>query len=341
MRLKGLYLLLSALGACAVSRPDGAFIPDSSTDTRIVGFGDDAGEMSDDEDPPPEDDSEVVEEPDAGDPDAIPVDPSDPLAALAGRYLMRMDYYSTASGSSAGNTLTLNNRVSNLFYTELTLVDGVLQANEQLCFQNYFHTCVRGCRDPWTTAVDSDLPRFFAKRSVKRPYEVDAEGNLSARTELMTLGYDDNDPNASSVPAKHTDANVWKLGDGSDPTRAGVRTLITATLLAGGALPVPVSLSCVVDSAQLFSTAFTTKLAKLDAASLTSQSIPLQSSGSVAKAIYASGDPSEVCDVKQLDSGDPGRQEAFVRFQAAGTFRGCPRSAAEFDKAFAASPATR
>lgn len=337
MRLKAWYSLLFSLGACTVSRPDGAFIPDSSTDTRIVGFDEDAG----DEDPPPEDDSEVVgdPEPDAGEPDPTPVDPSDPLAALAGRYLMRMDYYSTAMGSSAGNTLTLKNRVSNLFYTELTLVDGVLQATEQLCFQSYYHTCVRGCRDPWTTAVDSDLPRFFAKRSVKRPYDVDAEGNLSARTELMTLGYDDNEPNASSVPSKNTDANVWKLGDGSDPARAGVRTLITATLLVGSALPVP--LTCVVDSAQLFSTAFTAKLAKLDAASLTSQSIPLDSSGSAGKALYAAGDPADVCNVNQLDSGDPGQEEGFVRFKAAGSLTGCPKSAAEFDRAFAASPATR
>jgi hypothetical protein len=338
MRLKARYLLSFALGACAVSRPNGAFIPDSSADTRIEGF-DDEGDVPN-EDPPPDGDSEVVgdPEPDAPEPDATPVDPSDPLAALAGRYLMRMDYYSTASGSSAGNTLTLKNRVSNLFYTELTLVDGVLQANEQLCFQNYYHTCVSGCRDPWTTAVDSDLPRFFAQRSVKRPYDVDAEGNLRARTELMTLGYDHNEPNASSVPAKHTDANVWKLGDGNDPTRAGVRTLISATLLVGA---LRVSLSCVVDSAQLFSTAFTTKLANLDAASLTSQTIPLDSSGSRAKAIYAAGDPADVCDVEQLESGDPGQQEGFVRFKAAGTLRGCPRSAAEFDKAFAASPATR
>lgn len=339
MRLKAPFSLLIALSACTVSRPDGAFTPEPVMDAPPAGFEDDAGE-SPDEDPPP-DDGDVVDdpEPDASEPDAgmASVDPSDPLAALAGKYLMRMDYYSTATGTKSGNTLTLKNRVSNLFFTELKLVGGVLQASEQLCFQNYNHSCVKGCRDPWNTAVDTDLPRWFAMRSVKRPYEVDAQGNLSARAELMTVGYDDTEPNAAKIPASNTDANVWKLADGSDASRAGVRTRITATLLAG---IVPVAVDCVVDSAQLFSTAFTAKLAKLDAASLTGLTIALDSEGSGAKALYAKGSPPEFCSLDELAGGENDGEKGYVRFKTAGSLTGCPKSAADFDKAFAADPPT-
>jgi hypothetical protein len=351
MPMKARYLALLALAACTAPRPGDAYAPNYAA-TCDPKFDDcrDAGEQSNE--PPLGDDAgdDVIVDPESdagelpGDPDAT-VDPSNPRAALQGNYLVRMDYYSTATATQGVTTLKVANRVSNLFFVTLALDEaGQLKASEHLCFQNYFHKCLTtaSCKD-WETKVDTALPPFFQRRHQERLITLDDAGNLSTEQTLLPVGYDDENPNVSTIPSADALGTIWRLSD-TDPNEIGVFTRITATLSSG---LVNVSFKCKVASAQLFGVKFSGKLPKVDVASLIGLTMPIDTAGSGVKAVYAepvdsASDPAQACNLDYLESHQPDAPEqGFVRFKKAGSFTDCPASDTAFDQAFPADPATR
>lgn len=347
MPLKLRILLLLALGACTSSRPDGAYTPkyeapssdgckagfdcetDSGTSDAVTS---DAGETVVEN--PGQDAGDSQPDPDAGEP--VVVDPSNPLSGLAGRYLMRVDYYTTdsATDSTTGTTLTLKSRVSNLFLTVLAVGDGAVAAAEQLCDQTSTHLCVSGCRDWKTSYSDGRLAKIKAMNPVTRKYAIDAQGLLTATADgaLLRLGYDDTQFSTAPIPSDKADARVWQITTSSGAMQYGMPTYLSGTLLPLG---VPTALGCEVDSVQLFATAFQGTLPTLDAAGLASKIMAVSSDGSSAFPVYASGGPTQVCDLKTLQNkaGESSGGKAFVRFQKT-TLTACPANGAAFEAAF-------
>ncbi|MET0286011.1 MAG: hypothetical protein ABW352_16125 [Polyangiales bacterium] len=350
MPLKSLTFLaccLGLLGACTSKRPEGAYTPEYKDPTACLeGFeceDPDAGEDVQPGDQEPDDQVPDPSEPDATVPaedlDAGPppmVDPTQPLSGLVGRYLMRVDYYSTADETDTASNarLILKNRVSNLFLTELTLSDGVLRSNEKLCFQSSAHTCVEGC-EGWKTTYASQLPSVIAQRArpLQRTFAVDEANNLVVTSEdgLLPLGYDDTVPNHDNMPTAYSDLRVWKLGTAEDRLR-GVATVLTGTLRASVIASLP--LNCEVDSVQLFATAFKGKLAAPTSAELAKRIMEVDSTGSGAVPIQAVGTPSQFCTLSKLkESNGASRETGFVRFKPT-TSAACPASASAFESAF-------
>ncbi len=334
MPLKLRILLLLALSACTSKRPEGAYVStydageSCRSDFEDCGDAGNATPTNDTGAVGPDLDAGPTETPDANgqEPD---VDPSDPLAGLAGRYLMRIDYYSTLSASSAGNTLTLKNRVSNLFYSELRPVNGALQATETFCFQNSAHKCVAGCSN-WTTTYALQLPNKYKMLApTVRTYTV--TGNtLSAAMSLLSLGYDGAQ---TPLPSGTSDSRVWKLGSSTNNLR-GVPTVLKGYLLP--AIGGMTTLDCEVDSVMVFGTSFSVNLASLDAASLSGAGpIDIVPDGTEAAPIYAGGEPAVVfCDLATLKGGGTASNDlGFVRFMKT-ELSGCPASADEFENTF-------
>jgi hypothetical protein len=327
MPLRSSFALLLALGACSSTRPETAYSPVYLAPDACTPGISCMVEASDDTDDDPRD------ELDGGshEMDAAEVDPSDPLAALAGSYLMRVDYYSTATGSQANATLELKTRVSNLFFTTLTVVDGKLHAVEQLCAQTSNHRCLTGetC-DGWQTQYDVALPAKFleAHSKLERDWELDASGHLAVRAgdTLLTLGYDPG-TDRHELPTD-ADATVWQLE--GDAQRRGVHTYVTANLLKG-----TLKLECHIGSVMQFATAFG---GELDDRGLPGLVAPVDVTGSDVKPVYASGNPGFVCNKEQLLKANGGNEKAFVRFKKAGSISACP-TPQRFVSAFPLDPA--
>jgi hypothetical protein len=230
--------------------------------------------------------------------------------------------------TEGGATLRLKTRVSNLFYTELSDGEGVLNATEQLCDQVAVHQCLETCKN-WTTEYGLGVTSMIqSKGPIKRAYTVDTNNNLSATSEgaLLPLGFDDAAPVAERVPTQ-LDDSVWTLPGG----RRGVPTRFQATLTP---FAQPVPLDCTVESTQLYATAFHAQLRELSPKELASHTMEVNTTGSFGTvlAVDPDGTPPDYCTLKELNKPMAGVEYAFVRFQETKR-RSCP-SAAEFDVEF-------
>ncbi len=334
------------LGACAVPRPDGSFAPKDDAGASQAGLGKifetDAGKGAHPHDAraaSSHDDAAPEPTPGAGEEAPTePVDPSQPLAALAGRYLMRMDLYSTAEVKDVLATLQLRTRVSNLFVAEISLgdQDGHLVSVETLCDQRYAHTCEQGCKT-WQTSIDPSLAEaFFSERTFTRDLEVDPEARTLKGAELtMAVGFDEVE-GESKLPTSTSDARVWMLDEGGQE-RSGVLTHLT------GSVP-PLSVDCFVSSVARFATSFDGSLSSDGALSIEQASFALSTEGSDGRVIWAQGEPASYCSTSALSGqSDPSGGAAsasastqtvrFARFDGSG----CP-SATAFDDALPADP---
>jgi hypothetical protein len=340
MPLRTLTFLLLALGACASKRPDGAYEP-LYGDGAVVGADDCIGGFSCDSDAKMDAGRGPGRGMDAKTPDDLYnpyLDAGIPLAELLGTYLMRVDYYSTLreTDTATGTTLALKNRVSNLFFTQITPgSDQLIFAGEQLCFQNSVHLCLDpgGCRN-WTTTYADEVPTKIQQiYPVVRGYRVDQSTKTimaAAQGAVLRLGYDDNAFSTLDVPKETTDPRVWHLGPDDS------RLLGVATQLRGSVGPQALNfkLNCEVDSVQKFATAFTVTLPSLDAASLAARVIAVNTTGSAAYPLLAIGGPSQICDVTRLRGGGGDAKElAFVRFQRTGLTK-CPDTAMDYEAEF-------
>ena len=335
--LLGLALAASGLGlvACEVPRPAGAFEPRDAYSAASHGFGlPEAGSSDDDpvEVPDPMMPTSPAGHPDASTAVTAPPDPSNPASLLQGRYLMRVDLYSTASASSAGTTLTLTNRISNLLVATLTLqADGTLASHETLCNQTYDSHCVSSCSN-WVTEVDRDLPKKCVSSVVDRAYSVDASGKLQAAAALMPIGFVE-DPNVKALPTDQTDPRVWVFGDPS-ANRYGVNTHLTATL---GTPPLLTEkLDCVVATVQRFSTVFSGQLdLKFGKDALVQKPMLADSSATTGKTIYVDGVPTMYCNKNSLNmTSEASDTLTTVRFQHYDEGANCPATAQAYDGLF-------
>ncbi len=293
--------------------------PDSGEDVIT----DDAGDQV-----PPDRDGEV---------DAGPVDPGNPLSALQGRYLMRVDYYSTAVASEGGNTLRVKNRISNLFITTLTAGQGELRAVEQLCVQGSAHQCQTASCTDWTTTYDADLPPLYAANSkVERAWSVDAASRkltVKASGALLALGFYPSQ--GFELPTSIADANVWQAGSTQAAVQRGLHTFVSATLVAGISAP----FRCNINSVLLFGTAFEGTLQSLDAVGLNAFRAAVDPAGtraSVLAASDASGNSltAGYCTPSQLQSSMSADDKVFVSFKNTSANTACPAKATDYDKLF-------
>ncbi|MDB4989574.1 MAG: hypothetical protein JWN04_4752 [Myxococcaceae bacterium] len=331
MRLRSCLSLALAgapLVACEVPRPVGAYVPDAGASFNAGQYGFESDEVADggsapgDENP----DSQQAGEADAATdtPVAIVDNPDQPASVLQGRYLMRLDVYSTASATSLGNTLTLKNRVSNLMVADLILnADGSLHARETLCTQSYLHQCVSNCTN-WKTDVDDQLPKKTMPRVVERDYHVSASGMLTADSLVMPIGFDE-DPARPDLPMVETDDRVWTLVAGSP--RYGVNTHLTAKLG-----PLMTALDCVVATVQRFSSTFGGQLdlQKYGADALVQKAGMIGDSRATrGEPVYVAGTPTEYCNKSAVASTKAApNQKTVVHFQRYGG-AGCPYKSGE------------
>lgn len=300
-----LVLLCGLLGACDAPRPLGAWdpkYPDAGTQEANTGdFGDDDETgtdedapvgQADDEDKPvsPGKDAAVKPDMDSGKPVDIP-DSKGPFGRLPGKYLMRMDSYTSVDATQGSNRFHVDNRVSNLMFVTLTVDDeGRLIGDEKLCDQTYTHLCGEGC-DSWITLLDKNLAKnFFPKAKVQREYTLDGE-TLTATPATMLLGFDDPEPSPSTpLPTSTTAPNLWQL-DGANSaasTRVGLRTQITAKLKTSGAFPVRADFICTVVQVQSLTSSFTFEgVETANGEALTKVYRPISTDASRADTIYA------------------------------------------------------
>jgi hypothetical protein len=135
------------------------------------------------------------------------------LRKLEGRYLMRMDMYSTASATSGLITINTSNLVSHLIAAQLYVENGQLKGFEQLCYQTYAHKCTKGCTG-LTTKMSPVMTDWFVKaKQIVRNYVL-SNGMLEGRANTLALGFD-----ATMNPSLPTveDLRVW------DPVPGGKR----------------------------------------------------------------------------------------------------------------------
>lgn len=332
------------LGACHVPRPEGSFEPADAGDGQS-----DLGKLFEKKDAAVDarahdarasiarDAGTTPPETDAGDDDEPmeTTDPENPLAGLTGRYLMRMDMYSTAQVKEALSTLRMRSRVSNLLVAEVSLGDseGRLVSRETLCDQTYAHACEEGCTS-WETSLDPGLSaEFFAERNWTRELELDADARTLKGGELtMALGFDEVD-GESALPSSTSDARVWMLeSDGQE--RSGVVTQLL------GSVP-PLSFDCFVSTVARFVTTFSGPLSQQGALSLEHASFDLSTDRSDGRVIWAQGKPASYCSTSQLNAEQGTSSSATDITQTVRLARseaeGCP-SADTFDEALPADP---
>jgi hypothetical protein len=332
------FWLTVSLGACVMGRPDDAYSPPAR---ELPPEDDDA----DDDDEPVEDagraprDAKVVPRPDTGPArppsdggggpatrvdGEVPAPSGDALEALAGRYLMRMDLYSTVMTTRLPR-LTLKNRVSNLLMVDLVVDGDGLVGTEIMCDQTYEHDCVLGC-ETWKTALDpAVVDDFFGdpKRAVTRPYTFNkATGELRGAETTMALGFDDRE-GQSALPraGEVSDPRLWKISAG-----VGMYTRFDAAVLVAGRTT---SVTCQVETVQRFPNSFAGKVAGSTPA-LAGAEYKLDASKSAGVVVRVRGMSSQ-CTAANFE-GQQGEQEtgSIVRFQRYDG-EGCP---GDFDKEF-------
>jgi hypothetical protein len=338
-------LLCISLAACDAVRPAGVYTPEAGSappDTSNDFEPDPELDPEVDAGPGPgEDDGASEDEPDDGvvpvdEPDAV-VSPDSPFRKFEGRYLMRIDLYSTAQATEGSDTLIVHNRVSNLMLTTLSDDNGRLVSKEQLCFQTYQHECVKGCTK-WTTSLDNTLPKVFQQKpAVERVYQVE-DNRLVAPMAYQTLGFDaSGEPTiATALPTLPTDPSVWKLDEAG--SKAGLRTNLVATLKSSTGLTS--GLNCVVSTVQRLGTGFTVDDLS-QANPLVGKDIPLQTDGSALKTIDADDNGSSTLtasfckleEFKKRENEAGGEETNVVRFMKTDS-PNCPTSAAEYETMF-------
>lgn len=365
-----LVLLCGLLGACDAPRPEGAWTPKYPDAGLNEASNDFDGEDNDDEDDDSvandavdtdEEGADVVaSRPDGGPKPTIDaggtimVDPKSPFNKIVGRYLMRLDSYSTVDTVDGSNKLHVENRVSNLMFVTLTDVDGKLMSDERMCDQTYQNVCGQGCNS-WTTTLDELVrKKRFPNAKVQREYKIEGD-TLTAEEATLPLGFDAAGPNAATpLPSSITDAKVWRL-EGSDvaspnPKRVGMRTRILAQLKTSGALPVMANFDCTVVTVQRLTTSFTIEgidlgdrqtleggeaagtvyyLLNTDNAKLeTIDATPASSSSSLTK---------NLCTIAQFKNQNPVEPLDVVSFKRVDDLAGCPTTGKEFEDLFQGS----
>lgn len=330
--------LMFALTACSVERPPGSYEPEqddaSDDDDETSPFErDDAGSRRDGRIPLPEagkprPDARV----DAGSAEdgGQLVEVKGPLDKLAGRYLMRLDLYSRVT-STGTPSLSLNNRMSNLFVVDVRVEDDRLVATEMLCEQTYAHQCLSSSCKSWVTRVSpAVVDEFFTPdRAIERTYNLDEEtGKLTGEKKTLSLGFDEQS-GKTALPTQPSDTRVWKVGSGS-----GVYTEFEASV------SVPVvgtqTVRCQVSNVQRIETEFSAMLSQ-DEPTLEGVNIQVDISGTTANVIHATGTPSTQCTPAKLQEQAPEDETATLKFKRFDG-DGCP-TAGEFDAELAASPA--
>ena len=365
MRLRLGCVALALGGACLVAcdapRPDGAFTPayqDGQDDGFAMKNGADAAapdEQSDDTSDDNGDTSGTVgssgssgtskpgtskpgtsnagREDAAVPPEATPS--QGPLANLEGKYLVRMDNYSSASATKDGTTLLVHNRVSNLFVVTLTAQDdNTLQAHESLCEQAYWNDCEKGCttRDAWKTTLDTRVPKFFAGRTIDRLYTVDATGKLDAPLSAIALGFDAGEGGLvvdlkAPLPTSKSDSHVWHLNPSDSANPSGVRTEFKINSLKS-TLGLTQSVDCIVSSVQVYATKFSAQVDLRSKDALDGKSFPLVTEGSQGLSLDVTSNApgsSSYCTKANVDGATPADEQSWIRFKRyPGSGVGCP-----------------
>jgi hypothetical protein len=246
--------------ACEVPRPEGAFVPEpaeeagAAPDTDFGDAGADYMPSSDGGDPFGGFDADVVT-PEAGGPATDPALLR--LTALAGRYLMRMDMFSTGV-IEAGVTSTLPTRVSYLYLTELQVRGDQLVAAERLCHETFAHSCSPNCSMN-TKEVVSSAQRLWSTR-ITRNYTLSG-ATFAGQRATYAIGYDG--APEDDVPGSASDARVWDVVAGGD--REGFQVYGEFQTRA---VVIPVTANCTAKTTQRLVTAFSGKLAGTDSAPL-------------------------------------------------------------------------
>jgi hypothetical protein len=237
---------LSALNACTLQRPEGAFDPvyddpalseppadfdeiDASTGVDAPAtdpFGpDDPGD-----EPKPDRDGGGGEP--TGDGGGGPtVDPE--LVDLLGDYWVRIDEYTNATSTvskppAPSITISVNTRTSYLGMAQIRLEGGALVSREVLCQQSVLHDCRSGCvnGDTKTTVSPDAIVKLHQVKAVKRELSLDRAANqLIGNTLAFPLGYDGSED--SSLPTRGDDPRVWDV----DTSLSGKEGFLTQFLI--------------------------------------------------------------------------------------------------------------
>jgi hypothetical protein len=242
------------------------------------------------------------------------------LRKLEGRYLMRMDMFSTATVTSGLISLSTSNRVSHLIATQLFVENGQLKGFEQLCHQTFAHRCTTKSCSSLSTTMSPVMTDFFVRaKPIERSYVL-SNGMLEGRSNTLALGYDaTTDAKLPTVP----DNRVWDPVPGNT-TREGLLLALDLAALK--------NVRCDVYTTQIFiSKILATKLAgTADAPVL--QMTPkfgLDTSGSDGATLGSNS-----ADCKADDGAPPSEGEQYVRFarvepsefggEQGGAFWNCP-----------------
>jgi len=311
-------LLLLSLAACDVQRPVDSYTRDASTLDEGDASGDADEDSSDDEGedagpsgeqgsrtPVPRPD-EGDEEPDAG---AGSDDEAHPLAALAGRYLMRVDMYST---NALPLGISIKNRVSDVMLVDFTVRDGKLLGIETFCAETYAHTCSGGgtSRSGSSCTMKTEVLAAVKQRVAQKPVQTTREytfdkanGVLTGQTAAMALGFDE-DGKTKSVPADQGDGRVWKLSGSSG---FATKFEIQHPLLAA---------SCTVDSVVRMKSRLSGKLDKAEPTLDEGVAFTFEDMGTEIGVLGATGRPTTQCSVDALSQQDePSSVRYVTRFK--------------------------
>ena len=259
------------------------------------------------------------------------------LAALAGRYWVRLDMHSTATLTLPVGSASIKTLLSHFLITQLDLdpstTPKTLLASEKLCIQTIAHECSQSCVletlvRPETTA---ELRKVFARRR----YSVDSAGFLTTEPSAMALGYAvESDESAGPLPEFRSDPRVWDLVPGAE--REGYWTTTDVSVYLGS---LPLRTVCDIFAAQRFVSAFSGPVSgwAAGAAELAGVRFALDTSGGGATVFGLEGLGCDPGDTDALAGAEAVTGDQLVRFfkvpdqnQALTEFWACPATEAPF-----------
>jgi hypothetical protein len=134
------------------------------------------------------------------------------VQAVAGRYLMRLDIFSTAMLRETLVTADLPTRVSYLYITELQpSTDGHgLVGVERLCHQTFESSCSPSCSAA-SAALTASIQHLW-RTNQQRSYRLDGQ-QIVGEANAYRIGYDDPSETADP-PGAANDARTWDSGNG-------------------------------------------------------------------------------------------------------------------------------
>jgi len=270
----GALLASTALLACQVERPPGAFVPTKRVqlDGDPTLF-DDGGASGGGGNPPPPNGG-------ANDGDGGTVPSDSPLAKVQGYYWVRTDIEFTVKESQFSTTVEVFNRASHMALTRLTADVDVLRAVERTCHVFYQHQCQRNC-DTFTTNVATDAAQLYRAIDPNRVYTLTNSNKMFVTDAVpLPLGWS-GDPN--KMPSSITDPTVWDVN--RDGARDGlyVNVRVTGLPAFGGSS----DLDCYFNTVERFTSAFS---GELNNGSLDGVTGTLNTTGSDAKRLQTGGD---------------------------------------------------